>query len=652
MIQKYELGRSMSLTASSHAAFPSNRQSRPRAKWIASIGGLLFLWAISAATYEAAGADAESLATLRQGATERLDKDVKFLASDEMEGRGPGTQGIEKAADFIREEFKKAGLKSAVEDGSFYQPFTVPLGRSPVVEKTHLRLTGPDGETWNLELEKDVRVFFSPTNEVQDAPLVFVGYGISAPDLQYDEYAGMDIEGKFVLLIRREPQQADQESVFAGDENSPHAFFATKIKQAIAHKAAGVILVNDALSVARDNQDEFVPTSSINVSQAKLAFTHISAVAADRILQVTPLKSGDKSLASMATIEKHLDENLKPISQVLDGWRVNYAAEFVSESAQTVNVAGMLEGEGPLANETVVVGAHYDHLGFGGPGSRAPGDKSVHNGADDNASGTAAMIELARRLGKSGANRRRILFVAFSGEERGLLGSKFYAEKPLLALENTIAMFNYDMIGNLRDETVEVHGSGSGSTFDALIDKLDGDSPLKVKKSRNVFAASDHFSFYQKEIPVLFFFTGTTPIYHTPDDDYETLNIAGISKVLDFSEQVVLATLNADEKPVFQKTVDPRRGRRNVPFLGITPDYRATIGVTVKAVQPNSPADVAGIKVADLIDSIGGTKIDDVRGMIRRLSQNQTEKELTFVVVRDGAKIDLQVKLVAPGANP
>ncbi|HIF31437.1 MAG TPA: M28 family peptidase [Planctomycetaceae bacterium] len=587
------------------------------------------------------------LAKLREGAVDRLSHDVKLLASDEMDGRGPGTEGLDKAAEFIRDEFKKAGLTSAVSDGSFYQPFVVQMGRKPIAERTYLEITGPDDKVWKLEFAKDFQAYFTPGQEEVEAPIVFVGYGISAPDFDYDEYADIDVEGKFVLLIRREPQQDNKESVFDGDKVTAHSYFRAKIKQATDRKAAGILLVNDPFTVKKEERDAFVPQGGVNLAQSKLAFAHLSQGAANQLLEKVPVKAGDTSLTSIASIESHIDGQLKPISQILKGWTVKFRGEFANTTAKTVNVAGVLEGEGPMADETVVVGAHYDHLGYGGYGSRRQGDNSVHNGADDNASGTAALIELARRMTKGDKPRRRVVFIAFSGEERGLLGSRFYAEAPLVPIEKTVAMFNYDMIGNLRDDQLEIHGVGSGSTFDEVLDSFADDHGLKLKKSRPVARSSDHHSFYQKKVPVLFFFTGHTKIYHTPDDDYETLNIPGLARVVNYSEEVIVAMVNADKGPTYQQTGRGVR-RRGVPNLGFLPTYKENEGVSVREVRENSPAAIAGLKAGDLIESIAGSKISDVRSMVAALQRTKPGDEVKLVVVRDEKKVELIVKLAKP----
>lgn len=598
------------------------------------------------------GVENATVLELRKSATPRIDADVKYLASDDLEGRGPGTAGIDKAAEFIRDEFEKAGLQSAVEDGSYFQPFVVPLGRRPIAEKTFLEIVSPEGETWKLELGKDYQAFFSPNQELVEAPIVFAGYGIAAPNLGYDDFAGVDVEGKFVLILRREPQQEDEDSKFDGKEVTSHSYFATKIKQAADRKAAGILLVNDPYTVKKDKlKDAFAPQGSVNLARRKMVFAHLTQEATNQLLSKAPVKVEDKSLSSVDAIEQHIDGELKPISQPLQGWTARFQGQFITEEAKTVNVAGMIPGEGPLADETVVIGAHYDHLGFGGPGSRRPGNKSVHNGADDNASGTAAIIELARRLAASGPHKRRLVIIGFSGEERGLLGSKYYANNPLLPLENTVAMFNYDMIGNLRDGKMEVHGTGSGSNFDKLIDDVAADSPLKVTKNRRVMPASDHFSFYQKQIPVMFFFTGLTDLYHTPEDDYETLNVDGISKVVDFSEQVILAAVNADARPTYQRTTQPQGQRRGVPFLGITPDYRPNVGISASQVAEGSPAAKAGIQANDVLISIDGTKLTDVPSLIRVLGQHKPNDEVKLALKRGDKTLEVKVKLGRPGGQ-
>lgn len=427
---------------------------------------------------------------------DRLARDIQYLASDELEGRGVGTGGITKAADFIRTRFKEVGLTSGVPDGSYFQNFKVSLDPEVVTEKTHLVLRGPEGQELKLELGKDYQPQAIGGNGKASGPIVFAGYGITAEKQKYDDYAGLDAEGKVLLIIRREPQQNDPHSIFDGQDVTEHSYVRTKLELAKKHKAAAVLLVNDPFSTKKE--DELTPPDMFGSRGLKVPFAHVSQKVVNEMLAASPLKVGeDTKLDSLAKIEARLDENLQPCSQPLVGWTADIETTLVIKQSETVNVIGVIEGEGPLANETIVIGAHYDHLGLGGFGSRQAALKEIHNGADDNASGTSGLLELAMRFGERGKKpARRLVFIAFSGEERGLLGSNYYLNNPIVPLADTVAMFNYDMIGRVNENKLTVYGVKTSKEFDKLVDASGEGSPLKIEKIDGSMPNSDHYGFY------------------------------------------------------------------------------------------------------------------------------------------------------------
>ncbi len=585
----------------------------------------------------------------------RLTGDVNYLASDELEGRGPGTAGLVKARDFVRDEFQRIGLKSGPADGSFFQPFSISLGESVLAEKTHLVLEGPEGSRLELELDEAYRPFFSGGTASIKAPVIFVGYGITAPDLNYDDYRELDVTGKVVLLIRREPQLDQAESKFDGRGVTSHSYIISKLKAAFDHKAAAVLMVNDPFSV-KDGKDDFMPSQGAGLRNANMPFGHLKLEVADRMLGKSPVLVGDKKLSSIAEIEAHIDAAFAPVSQPLEGWTADLEFAFERKDVEVHNVIGVLEGEGPLANETLVVGAHYDHLGYGGYGSRRAGSTDVHNGADDNASGTAALLEMARNFAARGQKpARRVVFIAFSAEERGLLGSNYYVNNPTFPLQETVAMLNFDMIGNLRNNELELHGTGSGEEFDALADEVAKMVSVSVKKNRAVMAASDHYGFYQKKIPVTFFFTGLTDLYHTPEDDVATLNLEGLEIVVNYANEFAWQVANREGRISFVAAPAGRRPGgpgRSLAFLGITPDYKAQgPGLPLAEIAKDSPAAQAGLLVGDVLLKVSDVVITDVGSVNDGLRKAGPGQPIKLVIKRGEQEQEISVTPRRPGSN-
>ncbi|HEV3021180.1 MAG TPA: M28 family peptidase, partial [Pirellulales bacterium] len=472
------------------------------------------------------------------GTAERMKKDITFLASDVCEGRGIDTQGINKAADYIADQLKQAGLKPGGKNGTYFQPFTVDDGMSKVEDDNTFTLRGPLGQEIALKLGKDYQALPMSSGGMVSAPVVFAGYGVQAKSPDYDDFKGIDVAGKIVVVLRRVPRWDSEAAPFAADKEK-FAGLEAKIATCKLNKAAAVILVNDRSEAAAGDKLSFLAGGG----PSDLPVLQLRRNVFDMILTSS---TGNR----LVDVEMDIDRDLKPRSGPLPGWTASLKTKRLSYACK--NIIGVLEGSGPLADETVVVGAHYDHLGFGGKGSKT---KAIHPGADDNASGTTTVMELARRFGAlKNRQGRRMVFMLFSGEERGLLGSRHYCNKePLFPLENTVAMLNLDMVGRVdaKEPKLIVQGDDSGKGFKQLIDKLNSDVGFTLERRNTEFGRSDRASFYAKKIPVVFFFTGLHGQYHRPTDTADLVNFAGMAKVATLAEKLLAQFAGETQRPEY-----------------------------------------------------------------------------------------------------
>jgi hypothetical protein len=356
---------------------------------------------------------------------------------------------------------------------------------------------------------------------------------------------------------------------------------------------------------------------------------------------------------SLAELEKQIDQGPTPMSHELTGWRAVGQASVQREEVEVKNVIGVLEGEGPLASETLILGAHYDHLGWGGPGSAAPGVHEIHNGADDNGSGTTVLIEVARELvAQEKKPRRRIVFIAFTGEERGLIGSAHYVHNPLFPLESTVAMLNMDMVGRLQDEKLIVHGTGTATEFDALADRIGKDYGFQITKKPGGFGPSDHSSFYAAKIPVLFFFTGTHKDYHRPTDDVDKLNVPGMRRIGSMVVEIAGELAAAPDRPHRQevKGGEPTLGGGgDRPYFGSIPDFsQEEPGYALSGVTKGGPAERAGMKAGDIIIRLGESKIGNLEDFDSALRKYKAGDKVKVVVKRGKEEVTLEVTLDPP----
>jgi len=588
----------------------------------------------------------------------RLRGDVSFLADDQREGRAPGTSGIEAAADYLATAFKDLGLKPAPGAQEYFQPFTI-SGFPTLGKEQELSLEGPDGKTFKGEFKTDYTpLAIGTAGTVENAPLVFAGYGITASNadkkLDYDDYAGVDVKGKVVLLLRREPRQDKADSPFDGKRDSDFATFRHKATNAFQHGAAAVLLVNDHYALHGESDHLLSFGAAGGETNSTIPFLMVSRAFADQVLAA----AGEPSLEQLET---QIDSDLKPKSRELKGWSVTSTVHIDRKSIATKNVVGVLEGAGPLADETIVIGAHYDHLGNGGfmSGSLAGSSREIHNGADDNASGTAMVVEMARRLTRrSDPLPRRVVFIAFSGEERGLLGSKYYVDHPLIPLQSTVMMVNFDMVGRLNDKSeLTVYGTGTTPGIDNLVDALGKSSGFTIKKVAEGLGPSDQQSFYLKDIPVLFAFTGTHRDYHRPSDDTDRINFTGMTRIADFSELLLLDLVRRPQRPEFIRVArkgghgggDP--GRVSITaYLGSIPDYDDSVkGVKLSGVREGSPAEKGGLKGGDIVVGFGGKPVATIYDYTESLGRYKPGDVVEVVVQRDGKETSLKVTL---GARP
>ncbi len=478
-----------------------------------------------------------------------------------------------------------------------------------------------------------------------DTELVFVGYGINAEEeLNYNDYRDVDVNGKVVLLIRREPQQEDANSVFDGTDVSRYSYIQTKVRAAREAGAAGIIMVNDGVSADTEQKDSLEDSTRF---RAALPFVQVKRKVIDRLLERSPLQDADgRKLKQLSDIEKLIDRTLSPVSQSFDGWKVACSSASKQDMAKTSNIIGVIEGEGPHADETIVIGGHYDHLGMGGMGSRV-NRREIHNGADDNATGTAAVVELARRFAaRKNPPARRLLFVCFSAEEMGLLGAYHYVGEPIIPLEETSCMVNFDMIGWLRDDKLTIFNANSAPEFDRLLDQANLEVGLDLNKSSG-FGGSDHLPFFQNKIPVMFIHTGLTSTYHTPEDDFETIDCKGALKVIDFSEQLVDQLVSLEKRPTFQTAQSARRSRVR---LGVSLDDDVENGVAITRILEGSIAENAGLEVGDIITAIGVKKTDK-RREVNRLIRSNNGKTVMIKFRRGEQQMEKMIELKNPDAD-
>ncbi|MGH9667242.1 MAG: M28 family peptidase [Bryobacteraceae bacterium] len=568
---------------------------------------------------------------------------IKYLASPELQGRGTGTPGLEKAAAYIAADFRSLHLQPVAGE-SYYQDFQVTTNAHLGPANT-LRYA-EDGHRKNLEIRKDFIPFNFSASGRESGRLVFAGYGITAKEYNYDDYAGLDVKDKLVIVLRHEPQEFDASSVFEGKAYTAHSQFADKAVNAKMHGARGVILINDIY--AHDGStDEFEKFGdAAGPDNTGILFVQMKTAVAEQWLA-----AAGKNLKD---IETSIDKDLKPQSFDLPASEEAQINVDIERDVKTVhNVGAYIPGETP---EYVIVGAHYDHLGLGGKDSLAPSmTGTVHPGADDNASGTAGVMELAKYLSTQGKHKRGFLFLTFAGEEQGLLGSSYYANHPELPLDNAVAMINMDMIGRVRENKLYVGGVGTGTTLKALLDRASHRSDLVLDESeKGGYGSSDHTSFTTKQVPVLFFFSGLHADYHRPGDTWDKIDAPGAVKVLRLVADVMSELASAPDRPQYVRVAEPHSalaapssaGNGYGPYFGSIPDFtELPNGVRFADIREGSPAAKAGFKAGDILVEFDGKPIQNLYDFTYALRARKAGDQVLVRVLRNGHPIEAKVLL-------
>ena len=577
-------------------------------------------------------------------APDSLRTHARYLASNELTGRGVDTPGIKLARDYIAREFARYGLLPGGNKNGYLQSFDVVAGVR-VAEPSLLSARGAA-----LELHEDwIPLGFSAPGKA-DGGLVFVGYGITAKDSGYDDYEGVNVKDQVVIVLRYEPPPQDDKSPFRkAPQYSNHATLRAKANNAREHGAAAMILVD--LHHDGAEQRELIP---LRRSLSRGANSLVAAQVKRRVVTQWLEAHG----VSLAALKEKIDHSGRPASMALPGAQVSLAVTLEEIRARADNIVGILPGSDPhLKNEHVVIGAHYDHLGFGHYGTRdSSTEGEIHHGADDNASGTAVLLHMAEQL--AGANpkpARTTVFVAFSGEELGLFGSRRYVNDPPLALSTTTAMINLDMVGRLRDNRVTVFGARSAQALSGVVAEEARKVGLEIRESDGV-GRSDNLAFYNKKIPVLHFFTGSHADYHRPSDTWDKLNYDGMYRVANLALGTIWRIANGTDRlqfvalpsrPPGNETGDAPATRT---YLGSIPDYDGDDGgVKLSGVSPGSPAARAGLREGDVIVQFAGAKIQNIEDLMGQLSAKKPGDEVEIVVLRAGLRQTVKATLAARG---
>ena len=555
-----------------------------------------------------------------------LKKHVKYLASDELEGRYPASNGGFLAATYIKDQFKNLNLELLGDNGFQYFDIvsSVSLGNN-----NNLVF-----ENKSYEVNNDFIPLSFGKNTSLTSEIFFTGYGfiIDTDSLYWNDYKNIEIKDKWVMILRGSPEGDNPHSAFG-----EHLSLRKKVLNAKDNSAAGVIFVSGENFDKEDNLIEL----SYDQSQQDLGIPiiHIKRDLANKILS--------SNNTSVQILEENIDKNFKSfnISKELS---VN--TEIIFNKKKTQNVLGFIKGnDSLLKDEYIVIGAHYDHLGYGGykSGSRRPHLNQIHNGADDNASGVSILIELVKSIKKI-KNKRSILFIAFGAEEMGLIGSKYFVNSKLIEHDKIQIMINMDMVGKLKEEKVlSVSGTKTGIDLEKFLIESFNNSKLSFVFDEKGYGPSDHSSFYVNDIPVLSFFTGGHSDYHTPLDDYQKLNYSGMYLIKELVSEVIL-TIDGKPKIKFQESGSKKREQMPSRFkvtLGIMPDYvyNKTKGLRVDAVLPGKSAYNGGMKDGDIIIKMGNKSVNDIYEYMHRLSEYSAGDKTEVVVMRNNEEVLLEV---------
>ncbi len=558
---------------------------------------------------------------------------IEFLASEKLQGRGTGTPESFMAAQYIRDQFKADGLRLLGEDGMQYFELVanIELGGNNAFQASDVK--GVVGEDFTP-------LPFSSNGKIE-AAVVFAGYGfeISNDSIKWNDYQNIDVKGKWVLIFRGSPEAEKPTGKFDAFVDERFKVLTAKDKG-----AAGVIFVCGEKFDADDkllklSYDKSAANSGIPVLQIK------------RTLAESIFTSAGKTLAQ---IESDLIST-QTSNSFESGVAVFAQTDIIQMKVKTQNVVAIIDGSNPLLKDQfIVIGAHYDHLGLGGPGSgsRMPDTVASHYGADDNASGVSGVIEIAEKLASEKANiQRSIIFVAFGAEEMGLVGSKYFTENPLVPIKNIDAMINFDMIGRLKENnSITVGGTGTSGESEEILNNLVPKTRLVMKYSPEGYGPSDHAAFYTSNIPVFYFTSGAHEDYHTPFDKPETINEEGEAMIVQLADQLVMEIANRQDLLSYKEAGPKNQAKGGYNFkvtLGIMPDVTSSEndGLGVDGTRKGGPAEVGGIKKGDKIVAIDGKPVTNIYEYMGRLKSLEAGQRVSVDVIREGKREVLIIQL-------
>ncbi len=577
-----------------------------------------------------------------------LQDQVGYLAGDALEGRLTGTPGTEKARKFLAHYFKSGGLEPAGENGTYFQEFPFTSGVRALPDKNELHLILPDGTRQSLALDTDFRPLGFSENGTAEGEVVFAGYGLTIPGepgTDYDSYAGLDVQDKIVLVLRYAPQDVE---MTRRQELNRYAGLRYKALLARENGARALLVVTGPNS---PTAGELVPLGfDQGMGNSGIPVVTIRGGVAETMFTA----AGKKLQAVQAELDRENPhfEGAFPLS----GVRIRLQTGVEREESHDRNVLALLPPGGDWTDrEYVLLGAHYDHLGRSTAGSLARSEEvgQIHNGADDNASGTALVLEVAASLAKLRREnpelfRRGVVFALWSGEELGIVGSSHFAENPTLPLEKVVAYLNFDMVGRLRDNQLTLQGIGSSTYWKKMIERRNVLAGFNLSLIADPYQPTDLTAFYPKGIPVLGFFTGSHPDYHRPTDDPETLNYQGLRRIAELAQNLTLDLVRSEEVPEYVKVErkPAQQGERASlrAYLGTVPDYVTDIaGVKLSDVRPGGPADKAGVRGGDIIVGLAGQKITNIYDYTYALDAVKVGQPTEIVVLRNGEEIKMTI---------
>ncbi len=555
---------------------------------------------------------------------------IRYLSHENREGRLPGSRGSKDAIAYLIKQLKSYGVRPGNQD-SYTQPFDIKTGIR--LGKNNVLIINKD----TLKVEMDYIPISFSANGRFSGEAVFVGYGfqINENELKWDDYKGIDVKEKWVIVMRNSPDRNNQHSIY-----QPHSSMHKKMLVARDNGAKGIAFISQI-----EDEDLYPLTYISEYKNNIMPSLILSNDKADKIM--------NRIGWSRKQIQERMNRSLKPLNFKLGNLIIDGEIDLIPETTRGANVIGLIySGNRSFRDEYIVIGAHFDHLGYGGKGSgsRNPDKNTIHPGANDNASGTAGLLELAQKLSSQKSRlKRSILLIGFDAEERGLLGAKHFMRSPPIKIDNITTMINMDMIGRVSDSTFTVSGVGTSPYFEPLLDSLKKDRLFKLKMNKPGFGPSDHAAFYLENIPVLFFFSGFHDEYHTPEDTWRLINLDGEKQILDFIYDLVFHLSRTQDRPIFQEA-GPKETQANTPrnfnvTLGVMPSYGSIKeGLEISGIsKKNGPADKAGIKKGDVIISLNNKPIKDIYEYMDRLSELKPGMTIPIIIQRSEETITLTV---------